>query len=47
MAQRVAELAAPPTQPLSDEAIFPFELHREMTMILAGIVLQGRHEANA
>ena len=46
-AQCVVEVPAPPKKRLSDDAIFPFELHREMTMILAGMVLYGRQEASA
>ena len=46
-AQCVVEVPAPPNKRPSDDAIFPFELHREVTMILAAMVLHGRQEASA
>ncbi len=47
-AQCVVEvLAPPPKERLGDDEIFPFEMHREVTMILAGMVLNGRQEARA
>ena len=46
-AQRVVEVPVLPQKSLSDEAIFPCAMHREVTMILAGMVLQGRQEASA
>jgi hypothetical protein len=42
-----AEIPAPPKERLGDEAIFPFAMHREVTMILAAMVLCGRQEAIA
>jgi hypothetical protein len=38
---------APPQQRLGDEKTFPLEMHQEVAMILAGMVLHGRHEATA
>ena len=38
---------APPKEPLGDHAIFPVEMHREVTLILAGMVLHGCQEASA
>lgn len=42
---------APPApsvpQPPGDQEIFPLELHQEVTMLLAGMVLYGRREAIA
>jgi hypothetical protein len=46
-AQCVATVAAPPKERPGDDAIFPFEMHREVTLILAGMVLNGRQEAIA
>jgi hypothetical protein len=43
----VVEVPAPPKQRLGEDEIFPIALHREMTMILAGMVLYGRQEAIA
>jgi hypothetical protein len=45
-AQCVVEVA-PPKEPLGDDAIFPVEMHREVTLILAGMVLHGCQEASA
>ena len=45
--QCVVEVAAPPKEPLGEEASFPVALHREVTMILAGMVLHGCQEARA
>lgn len=44
---RVATVVAPPEQRPGDDAIFPCEMHREVTLILAGMVLNGRQEAIA
>ncbi len=46
-AQRVVEGAAPPQERLGKEESFPIEMHREVTMILAGMVLHGCQEAIA
>lgn len=46
-AQCTVEVSAPPQQRLADDNIFPFEMHREVTMILAGMVLHGSQEAIA
>ena len=46
-AQCVVALPAPPKQRLREDEIFPFEIHREVTMILAAMVLNGRQEAIA
>jgi hypothetical protein len=43
----VVEVAAPPKEQLGTEASFPFALHREVTLILAGMVLHGWQEAIA
>ena len=39
--------AAAPRQPLDDEAIVPLQMHKEVAMILAGMVLYGREGASA
>lgn len=44
-AQHVVKVAAPSKERLGDSEIFPFEMHREVTMILAGMVLCGHREA--
>jgi hypothetical protein len=46
-AECVVEVLAPPKERLGDDEIFPCEMHREVTMILAGMVLSGRQEAIA
>jgi hypothetical protein len=46
-AQCVVEVPAPPKERLGAEASFPLALHREVTMILAGMVLHGWQEAMA
>lgn len=46
-AQCTVELPAPPQQRLGDEKTFPLEMHQEVAMILAGMVLHGRHAATA
>jgi hypothetical protein len=43
----VVEVLAPPMKRLGDDEILPFEMHREVTMILAGMVLHGCQEARA
>jgi hypothetical protein len=39
--------AAPPKEQFGDEAMFPVGMHREVTLILAGMVLHGCQEAIA
>ena len=46
-AQCMVELPAPPNKQPSDDAMFPFAIHREVTMILAAMVLHGGQEASA
>jgi len=46
-AQCVVEVPASPKQRLGEHEIFPFEMHREVTMILAAMVLNGRQGAIA
>jgi hypothetical protein len=46
-AQCTVELPAAPPQRLGDEKTFPLEMHQEVAMILAGMLLHGRHEASA
>ena len=46
-AQCVVDIPAPPKGPLGEDASFPLALHREVTMILAGMVLRGWQEAIA
>jgi len=46
-AQCVVEVAAPPKERPDVEASFPLAMHREVTMILAGMVLYGWQEASA
>jgi len=46
-AQCTEEVSAAPPQRLGDDDIFPFEMHKEVTMILAGMVLHGSQEAIA
>jgi hypothetical protein len=46
-AQCVVEVAAPPKEQLGDDAIFPVAMHREVTLILAGMVLHGCQDALA
>ena len=46
-AQCVVEVPAPPKEPLGEEESFPLAMHREVTMILAGMVLHGCQEATA
>lgn len=43
--QCVEAVAGPPKEPLGEDESFPLALHREVTMILAGMVLHGRQEA--
>jgi hypothetical protein len=43
--QCVVAVAVPPKEPLGEDASFPVAMHREMTMILAGMVLHGCQEA--
>lgn len=43
----VVEVAAPPKEQLGEGERFPIALHREVTMILAGMVLCGRQEMTA
>ena len=38
---------APPKEPLGDDAMFPVAMHREVTLILAGMVLHGCQDALA
>jgi len=45
--QCVVAVAAPPKEPLGEDASFPVALRREVTMLLAGMVLHGRQEAIA
>ena len=46
-AQCVVAVPAPPQERLGDDDSFPCAMHREVTMILAGMVLYGRQEATA
>jgi hypothetical protein len=46
-AQCVGAVPALPKQRLGETEIFPFEMHREVTMILAAMVLNDRQEATA
>ena len=46
-AQCVVAVPAPPQEQLGEDEIFPVTMHREVTMILAGMVLNGRQEATA
>lgn len=46
-AQCVVAVPASPKQRLGEDEIFPFEMHREVTMILAAMVLNDRQEATA
>ena len=46
-AQCTVEPPAAPQQLLGDEKTFPLEMHKEVAMILAGMVLHRRHEATA
>ncbi len=46
-AQCVVQVPAPPKERLGEDAIFPLEMHKEVTMILAAMVLNARREANA
>jgi hypothetical protein len=43
--QCVVAVAAPPKELLGEEASFPVAVQREVTMILAGMVLHGCQEA--
>ena len=43
----VVESAAPPNAPRDAGACVPIAMHREVTMILAGMVLSGRQEVIA
>ncbi len=45
--QCVVQVPAPPKERLGEDEVFPLELHKEVTMILAAMVLNGRREANA
>jgi len=42
-----AVVAVPPKKQLGEDASFPIAMHREVTMILAGMVLHGWQEAIA
>ena len=44
-ARCVVESATPPKEPRVEDESFPLTLHREVTMILAGMVLHGCQEA--
>jgi hypothetical protein len=44
-AQCVVEVPAPPKEELGESASFPIAMHREVTMILAAMVLNGYQEA--
>ena len=46
-APRLVEVPAPPKEWLDADESFPLALHREVTMILAAMVLSGRQEATA
>ncbi len=46
-AQCVVQVPAPAEERLDEDEVFPLELHKEVTMILAAMVLNGRREANA
>lgn len=46
-AQCVVESAAPPKEPRVEDESFPVAVHREVTLILAAMVLYGRQEAIA
>ena len=46
-AQCTVELPTVPQQLLGDQQSFPFEIHQEVAMILAGMVLRGRQQATA
>lgn len=46
-ARCVVEVPAPPKQQLGADESFPFAMHREVTMILAGMVLNGCQKAIA
>ena len=46
-AQCVVEVAAPPKEQLGEDESFPLALQREVTMILAAMVLNGCQEAIA
>ncbi len=46
-AQCTVELPAAPQQLLGDQQTFPLEMHQEVAMILAGMVLHGRQQASA
>jgi hypothetical protein len=46
-AQCAVEIAVPPKERLGEEQSFPLAMHREVTMILAAMVLRGWQEAIA
>ena len=46
-AQCVVEVPTPPKEQLGEDESFPLALHREVTMILAAMVLNGCQEAIA
>jgi hypothetical protein len=46
-AQCTVQLPAAPQQRLGGEKTFPLEMHQEVAMILAGMVLHPRQEATA
>lgn len=46
-AQCVVAIPAAPKQRFGDDDSFPLAMHREVTMILAGMVLNSRQEARA
>lgn len=46
-AQCLVQAPAPPQVMPGDEAILPLSMHKEVAMILAGMVLYGRQEAIA
>jgi hypothetical protein len=43
----VVESALPPRKPPVEDESFPVAVHREVTLILAAMVLYGRQEARA
>jgi hypothetical protein len=46
-AQCTVAAPAPPQKALGDNEIFPLEMHKEIAMILAGMVIYSRQEATA
>ncbi|MHB1587507.1 MAG: hypothetical protein ACYCRH_11190 [Acidiferrobacteraceae bacterium] len=43
----VVQAPTPPKERLGEDEVFPLEMHNEVTMILAAMVLNGRREATA